>query len=228
MTITDIDIALRLLLSLLLGGLIGLERESHKRPAGFRTHILVCMGSTLVMLISIYGFDELVRATGMTRDPARLAAQVVSGIGFLGAGTILREGPTVKGLTTAASLWVVAGIGLAVGVGFYFAAGLTTILAVLTLVILDKVERKWLLTKHHDHLVIRVSDRPGRLGTIAAILGNHGVNITDVEITPGSDGSEAILDLLVTIPSHVQKVLLLEDISRVDGVFKAEYEGDDW
>ena len=108
---------LRLIVATLFGGLIGLERESHKRPAGFRTHILVCIGSALVMMISQYAFLEFSGKLGY--DPGRIAAQVISGIGFLGAGTILREGSTIKGLTTAASLWVVAGIGLAVGTGFY-------------------------------------------------------------------------------------------------------------
>ena len=114
--LTQLEIVLRLILAVAAGGLIGLEREIHGRAAGFRTQILVCLGSTLIMLISIYGFEQ--SGVGTTRDPARLAAQVVSGIGFLGAGTILREGTSIKGLTTAASLWVVAGIGLALGAGF--------------------------------------------------------------------------------------------------------------
>ncbi|HBL37110.1 MAG TPA: methyltransferase, partial [Firmicutes bacterium] len=104
----------------LLGAVIGLEREQHGRPAGLRTHILVALGSCLIMLVSIYGFPS-----GTGSDPARLAAQVVSGIGFLGAGTILRDGTSIRGLTTAASLWVVAGIGLAAGTGFYWAAAIT-------------------------------------------------------------------------------------------------------
>lgn len=104
---------IRLLLAGLMGGIIGLERESHGRPAGLRTHIIVSLGSCLIMLVSIYGFED-----AGNRDPARLAAQVISGIGFLGAGTILREGATIIGLTTAASLWVVAGIGLAMGAVF--------------------------------------------------------------------------------------------------------------
>ncbi len=100
--ISEIDITLRLVISCILGGLIGFERESLDRPAGLRTHILVCIGSTLMTLVSIYGFSGF---EPVTKDPARIAAQVVSGIGFLGAGTILREGLTVTGLTTAASLW---------------------------------------------------------------------------------------------------------------------------
>ncbi|NLN06375.1 MAG: MgtC/SapB family protein, partial [Firmicutes bacterium] len=103
------ELILRLFVSVLLGGLVGLERERHNRPAGLRTHILVCLGSALIMIVSFAGFSG---TFGFSGDPARIAAQVVSGIGFLGAGTILRQGGFVRGLTTAASLWVVAAVGL--------------------------------------------------------------------------------------------------------------------
>ena len=109
----NMELLVRLALGCLLGGLIGIEREKNRHPAGFRTHILVCVGATLIMLCNIYIFEEYKSYANI--DPARLGAQVISGIGFLGAGTILKEGVTVKGLTTAASLWSVAGIGLAVG-----------------------------------------------------------------------------------------------------------------
>lgn len=135
---SNYQILARLLLATMLSGLIGFERESHGRAAGFRTHILVCLGSTLMMMVSIYIFD-VYRGVAPV-DPGRIAAQVVTGMGFLGAGTILRAGPTVKGLTTAASLWSVAGIGLAVGCGFYFAAVVATILVFITLVIFSKME----------------------------------------------------------------------------------------
>lgn len=132
------QILARLLLATLLGGLIGFEREARGRAAGFRTHILVCLGSALIMLTSMYIF-EIYKGLAPV-DPSRIAAQVITGIGFLGAGTILRWGATVRGLTTAASLWAVAGIGLAVGCGFYFAAVTSTILVVITLVIFSKME----------------------------------------------------------------------------------------
>ena len=109
------EIVLRLVLAVVLSGIIGFERELHGRPAGLRTHILVCVGAALVMLISIDGF-------GGSGDPARLAAQVVSGIGFLGAGAILRDGGDIKGITTAATLWIVGMIGLACGNGYYIGA----------------------------------------------------------------------------------------------------------
>ncbi|MFA5116278.1 MAG: MgtC/SapB family protein [Candidatus Omnitrophota bacterium] len=128
----------RLILTLFLCGLIGLERQIHRRTAGFRTHILVGMGSCLIMLTSMYIFD--IYKSQVALDPARIAAGVVTGIGFLGAGAIIRYGDSVKGLTTAASLWVAAGIGLAVGCGFYSAALWTTIFTVVVLFCLRYLE----------------------------------------------------------------------------------------
>ncbi len=124
-----LDAAIKLGITTLLSGFIGYEREHSHRPAGFRTHILVAIGSALVMLTSVYIFDS----RGMTGDVTRMSAQVLSGIGFLGAGTILREGFSVKGLTTAASLWAVACIGIAVGAGFYAGALVATLVIYLTL-----------------------------------------------------------------------------------------------
>jgi putative Mg2+ transporter-C (MgtC) family protein len=136
--LTDIQIIIRLILSVVLSGLIGLERQVHRRTAGLRTHILVSLGSCLIMLTSQYVFD--IYKDKVALDPARIAAGVITGIGFLGAGTIIRERQEVKGLTTAASLWVVAGIGLAVGIGFYNAAVYTTVLALIVLFLLRYIE----------------------------------------------------------------------------------------
>ncbi|MBU1853512.1 MAG: MgtC/SapB family protein [Candidatus Omnitrophica bacterium] len=137
--IDNIQIAIRLITGAILGGLVGLEREKHnKKTAGFRTHIIVCLGSTLIMLTSLYLF-ELYVARGVQVDPARLAAGVITGIGFLGAGTIIRSRVSITGLTTAASLWVVSGIGLAVGCGFYMAACITTVIVLMALHVLRKI-----------------------------------------------------------------------------------------
>jgi len=136
--LADSQIILRLTLSVLLSGLIGLERQIHRRNAGLRTHILVCLGSCLIMLTSLYVFDIYNNKSQL--DPARIAAGVITGIGFLGAGTIIREREGVKGLTTAASLWVVAGIGLSVGCGFYMAALYTTALSLIVLFFLRYIE----------------------------------------------------------------------------------------
>ena len=135
---TDLQMIVRLLLTLVLSGLIGLERQVHRRDAGLRTHILVALGSCLIMLTSLYVFD--IYKDQVALDPVRIAAGVVTGIGFLGAGTIIRESDGVRGLTTAASLWVVAGIGLAVGVGFNKIAIYTTVLVLIVLHFLRYLE----------------------------------------------------------------------------------------
>lgn len=139
--ITTFDTAIRLVVAFLLGGIIGLERETKRSAggyAGLRTHILVCMGSTLIMLVSLYMYHGY--KTEVPLDPARIAAGVVTGIGFLGAGTIIRSSERVKGLTTAASVWVSSAIGLAVGCGYLIGAIVTTILAFITLFFLKRIE----------------------------------------------------------------------------------------
>ena len=137
------EILTRLLLACLFGGLVGLERERKNWAAGMRTHMIVCLGSALMMIVSSFGFSDILGTKNVTLDPSRIAAQVVSGIGFIGAGTILfKQGVnTVRGLTTAAGLWTVAGIGLATGGGMYIAAGLATGLALLILWAIQPLER---------------------------------------------------------------------------------------
>ena len=135
---SDSQIIYRLSLTVLLSGVIGLERQVQRRHAGLRTHILLALGSCLIMLTSLYVFDIYKDITKL--DPARIAAGVITGIGFLGAGTIIRDNEGIRGLTTAASLWVVSGIGLAVGCGFCNAAIYSTVLTLIVLFVLRYVE----------------------------------------------------------------------------------------
>lgn len=207
---------IRLLLAGLMGGIIGLERESHGRPAGLRTHIIVSLGSCLIMLVSIYGFEG-----AGNRDPARLAAQVISGIGFLGAGTILREGATIIGLTTAASLWVVAGIGLAMGGGFYLGGVATTILAVCTLAFLDKIENKWPST---EGIIVEgiVEDKPGQLVSFCKVFSDHAFNIKNISVEINEEKSQALIILhLKGRPQLKEKIL--EELSALPGVIKVNW-----
>ena len=170
----------RLSIAALLGGIVGLERQQRHKSAGLRTHILVSLGSCLVMLIS---YKLYAGVQGLTNaDPARLAAQVVSGIGFLGAGTIMKEGLTIKGLTTAASLWVVAGVGLAVGAGYYVGAVTTTVLSVLALTYLPRFERLYGCGPSQVAIVVRSVDKPGQIGRIGSYLGTKNVAICDIKI----------------------------------------------
>jgi putative Mg2+ transporter-C (MgtC) family protein len=141
-------VLIRLVAAAALGGVVGLERELDEKSAGLRTHILVCVGSALFTLVSAYGFhDFLVSGSAIVRtDPSRIAAQIVTGIGFLGAGVIFRHGGSVRGLTTAASLWIVAAIGMASGAGFWAGAVIATVVALVALRILELVKRRALPT----------------------------------------------------------------------------------
>lgn len=166
MTPADIatwPVIVRMLLALLLGGLIGLEREKRNQAAGLRTHMLVSLGASLVMLISVYGFPDLSSSSQAQVDVARIAAQVVSGVGFLGAGTIIRNGMSVKGLTTAASLWVSAAIGLACGSGFYSVALGGCGLALVALWVLNKYDIKNRVAHRIHSVVIEVEKKEGLL-----------------------------------------------------------------
>ena len=138
------EISIRLLAAAIFGAVVGLERETKKwSSAGMRTHMMVCVGSSLIMMVSAFGFADVLAGENVSLDPSRIAAQVISGIGFIGAGTIvLLKQTEIKGLTTAAGLWTVAAIGLATGGGMYFAAGITTLIALLILWALQPIEKK--------------------------------------------------------------------------------------
>ncbi len=145
------DTLIKLVIALILGGIIGWERETHGQIAGFRTHIVLCLGATLIMLVSIH--IRSLFSTDIQADPRRIAAQVVSGIGFLGAAAILRFGFSVRGVTTATSLWSVSGVGLAVGSGFYGGAVIATTLIVLSLSLFDRLEKALFIKKYIRSLV---------------------------------------------------------------------------
>src|SRR3990167_1259761 len=169
----------KLLMAAVLGGVIGWERERRGRPAGLRTHILVCVGVTLMMLVSEHIFEryKTFAADSIIRvDPARIAAQVVTGIGFLGAGTIMRFRATVRGLTTAASLWVVAGIGLAVGSSCYVPAIITTIIALFALLLLPLFERNIKRDKYKT-LKLCISGSEPNLTDITEILKRNSMEL---------------------------------------------------
>lgn len=155
--LNEFEMVSRLLMAAALGSVIGFERERLSWAAGLRTHMLVCVGSTLIMIVSAYGFREVLDNPHVSLDPSRMAAQVVSGIGFLGAGTILLRGEVVRGLTTAASLWSVAAIGLSIGGGLYVPAIAATIIVLGILAGLKPLEEKYFATKvgREFHLIAR-------------------------------------------------------------------------
>ncbi len=177
------EILIRLSLAAFFGSIIGLERERKDWAAGFRTHMLVCVGSALCMLVSTYGFADVMNGKNITLDPSRVAAQVISGIGFIGAGTILylRQG-IVRGLTTASGLWTVAAIGLATGGGMYMAAGIATALTLFILWILQPIEKK--LSRRLRRKGIRVTTGDGNKSreVIGLFMENEALEISGCAI----------------------------------------------
>ncbi|MBI3991436.1 MAG: MgtC/SapB family protein [Candidatus Omnitrophica bacterium] len=218
--IANLDMFYRLVLAVILGGLVGLERESHRRAAGLRTHILVCLGATLIMMTSMYIFDIYHERTNL--DPARLAAQVVSGIGFLGAGTIIRYRASIRGLTTAASLWVVAGVGLAIGCGFIIGAIWTTLLSLAALFFLRKIEMPFLERGGHRSLVVEVIDTVSSFGKIRQTLNKHNARVKNMRITKKAEGKATIeIDLKLFTDEDDKKII--DEILRLEGITQASW-----
>lgn len=213
----ELHMAVRLVLAAILGGLIGLERESLNKAAGFRTHTLVCLGSCLIMITSF----EMSSKYGPGADPARLAAQVVSGIGFLGAGTILHSGFGIRGLTTAASLWVVAAIGLAIGAGRYVTAIVTTVIVFVVLVYFGGLE-EYIKVKQKKlkKVEVIISDRPGQLGKVSSALGELEIHIRKVEMSDSSDNTRIKVGIICNIPYNINAAQVKERLERIEGVFE--------
>lgn len=209
-------IIFKLTLACILGGIVGLERESLNRPAGFRTYTVVCVGSALAMLVSIDMFTQF--GHHVNADPGRIAAQVISGIGFLGAGTIIKEGASIKGLTTAAGLWVVACIGLAVGAGLYMEAIITTALILFVLVYFSKFEQRITGMRLYKGIVMLVDDQPGQVGVIGSILGDMDVLIKEINLTRVETDNELEVELLLQPPDHVSINDVVEKLSAVEGL----------
>jgi putative Mg2+ transporter-C (MgtC) family protein len=209
----------RLLVTLVLCGAIGLERGTHERASGFRPHILVGLGACLLTMTGAYGFPQIQNAE---RDPLRLAVYVVSGIGFLGAGAILRHGTTVRGLTTAASLWNVAGVGIAVGTGLGLLAVVMVALILFTLAPLQRWEARLRLGASAGELAIHLQNDSEAVGKTLAVLSRLDVTVKRATIQPGA-GESAILRVELgralraeQVAPLAQRLLALKYVSRVD------------
>jgi putative Mg2+ transporter-C (MgtC) family protein len=221
--ITNAEIVGRLFLAAVLGSLIGLERERLLWAAGLRTHMLVGVGAALIMLVSAFGFFDILGHQDVTLDPSRVAAQVVSGIGFLGAGTILMRREVIRGLTTAASLWSVAAIGLAVGGGLYVAAISTTLLILLILVGLKPLEMRWrqrVNAKGELHLIcererVSVSALEDALAPVPA---------TELRIDRGENAGEDAIHVALPPISRVVLLGVVERVRCLDGVRSVKLE----
>ena len=217
---TNLVVLERLLLISVIAGAIGYERERHGRAAGFRTHILVGVGSCLIMMT---GLDLMERLAGhATFDPTRMAAQVISGIGFLGAGTILRFRASVRGLTTAASLWAVGGVGLAVGSGFLRGAILTGLVVILVLFMFGRLE--WVMRRSwYQVLVIETTGGAPELAQIRALLAEHDIEIRDLDIKPGQQAGAMRLEFQVKLLPDQPREEIVGALQRVGRTVEAHW-----
>lgn len=209
----------RLLISCFLGGIIGSERESQRMPAGFRTHILVCLGSCLTMLISQFAFIAYEGTVDI--DPTRIGAQVVSGIGFLGAGAIIRHGVSVKGITTAASIWADACIGLACGIGFYTGAVIATLLIWLILLYLKTFERRLPQRTKTNWIDLDAELDADIIAPLNSLIKEKGLTINSLEISRnGKAHIQRIACQMEADGRAVDFILLASEIRQIEGVLK--------
>ena len=219
------ELLLRLALAGALGGAIGLERELREREAGFRTHLLVAVGSALFTIVGAYGFHDFLDsgANVVRADPTRIAAQVVTGIGFLGAGAIIRQGFSVRGLTTAATLWVVAAVGMAAGAGYYTAAVFTTALVLIALYPLRIMAYRALVRFRPDDgrllVELPVGESPGPV--VDAVEG-AGARIESIDVS--QEGDRRRLELELALPHELAPSSLVARIADVDRVAEVRWK----
>ena len=214
------DTLLRLGIATVLGALVGLERERLDRAAGLRTHTLVAVASALLMLVSGYSFPDF---GAEPRDPTRMAAQVVSGIGFLGAGVIIFRKNTVRGLTTAASIWAVAGVGLAAGGGMVAEAGIGTGFILIVQAGLRPLERRFFAHQQDHRLLLRVARSAGRLVAVERAIAAGGVDLRGLRLRPVRDGAEDRVELDLGAAQEGAVGALVERLRGMEGVRVVTY-----
>ncbi len=215
-----LSVAVRLVLAVICGGVIGLERERKRRPAGFRTHILICLGAALTTMTSQY----LALNLGLFTDMARLGAQVIAGIGFIGAGTIIiTKRRQVKGLTTAAGLWAAAIVGLCCGAAFFEGAIIATVVIILAEVVFAKLEYFIVSSARVINLYVEYSDS-SRLGTIVDTIKGTGAYIVDMEITKKSsaEGRNPCAVFSIQTPRKIKHQAMMTMLAKLDGVVSVE------
>ena len=214
--VTTVSVLFRLFLAVVCGGIIGIEREHKRRPAGFRTHILICLGASMTTLTSQYLFYNL----GLYTDIGRLGAQVVAGIGFIGAGAIIvTKRRQVKGLTTAAGLWTCAIIGLAIGAGYYEAAAISTFVILVAEIFFVKFEYWVLVNSRNLNIYVEYEDNE-HLDNIIRLIKGYRIVIIDLEITKSGNNSCAIFQL--QLPKKISHDKIMTAISSAEGIVSVE------
>jgi putative Mg2+ transporter-C (MgtC) family protein len=214
--LTSLDIVVRLALSFAAGVIIGFERASRRQVAGMRTHVVICLGATLLMILSIWLPQEFGHLKN--GDPGRIAAQVVSGIGFLGAGAMIRLGNNVRGLTTAASLWLIAAVGMAVGAGQYLAAALTEGLALAALWGLGKFESRVFPAERNKTLELSFKNGVPDINDLIHTIKSFGVRVLTMDVAQAFDQKRAELRLLVGFPGATDIPQFLRALKSIKGL----------
>jgi len=218
--LTEIDMLIRLSLGFAAGTIIGFERSARRQAAGLRTHILIATGATLLMLLSIY-LPQQISPDGIG-DPGRIAAQVVSGIGFLGAGAMIRLGNNIRGLTTAASLWFVAAVGLVIGAGMFKIAGAAVVLSLITLTIFSALEKKIFPSERFKLLEISYKNNSASTKEALDIVKKSGIAVQTIDVNQGSKDKGTKLRLLVGVPSTIDIASTARTIKALENVGKVE------
>jgi putative Mg2+ transporter-C (MgtC) family protein len=221
--ISEIEILMRLLLAAGLGALVGFEREQHNQSAGLRTHIVLVLGSALAMTLSI-NLSIQFRSIAPNGDPARLAAQVISGIGFLGAGAILRMGTNIRGLTTATSLWTMAIVGLAAGAGHFIAAVGTTVLLLFVLFLLDRIEHSFIDPYRTVLITVNATDRQGIIGEIRTNLLKEKSKVDDIKFQKNLTSKQIKIECTVRIHFQQSNEHLADVLGALQGIHELKFE----
>lgn len=221
LTHDDLEMALRLLAALLAGALIGYERSYHGRPAGFRTHTLVCAASSLLMLVTVYESHWVRAAADSIRlDPTRMAQGIMTGIGFLGAGVIIKEGYYVRGLTTAASIWITAAIGILAGVGFYFPLAASVIVTLGVLSLFRWVEKR-IPTQAYYHFDVRFARAAGMTEeNLRALIERHGFSIANFSYRLDGEGRIRRYSMVLRTINRTSVSRLSETLEAIETVLE--------
>ena len=213
-----VDVAARLVIATVAAGLIGLERERAEMSAGLRTHALVGLGAALLMIASAYGFSDILGTPDVVLDPSRIAAQVVSGVGFLGAGTILVQQQTVRGLTTAASIWAVAAIGLAIGGGLYFPALVATALALAVLEVMRPLERRLAAAWREQVISTTYDPAVASLDRLLRTVEALGLQVGNISVSAQAPDGTHRADFRMLKRKHRSAELAIHALAGVPGV----------